>query len=218
MINIAIDGPSGAGKSTIAKELAKRLGIIYLDTGAMYRAIGLKAIRSDIDTDDVEGIKSFINDTDIRIAYKDGVQSIFLDGEDVSEAIREHAVSKAASNVSKIADVRIKLVAMQRVIADSEDMVLDGRDITSYVLPHAEYKFYLTAAAEERASRRYKELSAKGQDVDYKTILNDINDRDFNDMNRDFAPLMQTDDSVFIDSTSMTIDQAIDQILAYIKR
>ena len=218
MINIAIDGPSGAGKSTIAKELAKRLGIIYLDTGAMYRAIGLKAIRNGIDTLDADGIKSFINDTDIRVACNNGVQSIFLDGEDVSEAIREHAISKAASNVSKIPDVRIKLVAMQREIADSDDMVLDGRDITSFVLPNAEYKFYLTAAAEERASRRFKELSEKGQLVDYKTILNDINDRDYNDMNREFAPLTRTDDSIYIDSTSMTIEQAIDEILAYIKR
>ncbi len=218
MINIAIDGPSGAGKSTIAKELAKRLGIIYLDTGAMYRAIGLKAIRNGIDTLDADGIKSFINDTDIRVACNNGVQSIFLDGEDVSEAIREHAISKAASNVSKIPDVRIKLVAMQREIADSDDMVLDGRDITSFVLPNAEYKFYLTAAAEERASRRFKELSEKGQLVDFKTILNDINDRDYNDMNREFAPLTRTDDSIYIDSTSMTIEQAIDEILAYIKR
>ena len=218
MINIAIDGPSGAGKSTIAKELAKRLGIIYLDTGAMYRAIGLKAVRRGIDTLDADGIRTFLDTTDIRVAYENGVQSIFLDGEDVSEAIREHSISKAASNVSSIPDVRIKLVAMQRNIADTEDMVLDGRDITSYVLPNAKYKFYLTAKAEERASRRYKELLEKGQDVVYDTILADINDRDYNDSHRAFAPLTQTEDSVYIDSTSMTIEQAIDEIMNYIKR
>lgn len=218
MINIAIDGPSGAGKSTIAKELAKRLGIIYLDTGAMYRAIGLKAVRNGIDTLDAEGIRTYLDSTDIRVAYEDGVQSIFLDGEDVSDAIREHSISKAASNISSIPDVRIKLVAMQRIIADTEDMVLDGRDITSYVLPNAKYKFYLTAAPEERASRRYKELIEKGQDVVYDTILADINDRDYNDSHRAFAPLTQTEDSVYIDSTSMTIEQAIDEIMKYIKR
>ncbi len=217
MINIAIDGPSGAGKSTIAKELAKRLGIIYLDTGAMYRAIGLKAVRLGFDTLDADGIQSFLDNTDIKVAYIDGVQSIFLDGEDVSVAIREHHISKAASDVSSIPAVRIKLVAMQRKIADTEDMVLDGRDITSYVLPNAKYKFFLTAKAEERASRRFKELTAKGQEVGYDTILADINERDYNDSHRAFAPLTQTADSVFIDSTFMSIDEAIAEIIKYIK-
>lgn len=217
MLNIAIDGPSGAGKSTIAKEIAKKLDIIYLDTGAMYRAIGLKAVRLSIDTNDAEGVKSFLDETKIDIEYKDGVQIIYLDGEDVSTAIREHAISKAASNVSKIPEVRLKLVAMQRDIAAKNNVVLDGRDITSYVLKDANYKFYLTATAEERANRRYKELIAKGQDVDYDTILADINDRDYNDTHRDFAPLTRTEDSIFIDSTNLTIEQAIDKILNYIK-
>ena len=217
MLNIAIDGPSGAGKSTIAKEIAKRLNIIYLDTGAMYRAIGLKAVRLGIDTEDVQGVTSILDSTQIEIKYEDGVQIIYLDGEDVSTAIREHHISKAASNVSKIPAVRLKLVAMQREIAAKNNVVLDGRDITSYVLKDANNKFYLTATPEERAKRLYKELIEKGQNVDYETILADINDRDYNDTHRDFAPLTCTDDSVFIDSTELTVEQAIEKILSYIK-
>ena len=217
MLNIAIDGPSGAGKSTIAKEIAKRLNIIYLDTGAMYRAIGLKAVRLGIDTEDVLGVTGILDSTQIEIKYEDGVQIIYLDGEDVSTAIREHHISKAASNVSKIPAVRLKLVAMQREIAAKNNVVLDGRDITSYVLKDANNKFYLTATPEERAKRRYKELVEKGQNVDYETILADINDRDYNDTHRDFAPLTRTEDSVFIDSTELTIEQAIEKILSYIK-
>lgn len=217
MLNIAIDGPSGAGKSTIAKEIAKRLNIIYLDTGAMYRAIGLKAVRLGIDTEDVQGVTGILDSTKIEIKYEDGVQIIYLDGEDVSTAIREHHISKAASNVSKIPAVRLKLVAMQREIAAKNNVVLDGRDITSYVLKDANNKFYLTATPEERAKRRYKELVEKGQNVDYETILTDINDRDYNDTHRDFAPLTRTEDSVFIDSTELTIEQAIEKILSYIK-
>ena len=217
MLNIAIDGPSGAGKSTIAKEIAKRLNIIYLDTGAMYRAIGLKAVRLGIDTEDVQGVTGILDSTQIEIKYEDGVQIIYLDGEDVSTAIREHHISKAASNVSKIPAVRLKLVAMQREIAAKNNVVLDGRDITSYVLKDANNKFYLTATPEERAKRRDKELIEKGQNVDYETILADINDRDYNDTHRDFAPLTCTEDSVFIDSTELTVEQAIEKILSYIK-
>lgn len=217
MLNIAIDGPSGAGKSTIAKEIAKRLNIIYLDTGAMYRAIGLKAVRLGIDTEDVQDVTGILDSTQIEIKYEDGVQIIYLDGEDVSTAIREHHISKAASNVSKIPAVRLKLVAMQREIAAKNNVVLDGRDITSYVLKDANNKFYLTATPEERAKRRYKELIEKGQNVDYETILADINDRDYNDTHRDFAPLTCTEDSVFIDSTELTVEQAIEKILSYIK-
>ena len=217
MLNIAIDGPSGAGKSTIAKEIAKRLNIIYLDTGAMYRAIGLKAVRLGIDTEDVQGVTGILDSTQIEIKYEDGVQIIYLDGEDVSTAIREHHISKAASNVSKIPAVRLKLVAMQREIAAKNNVVLDGRDITSYVLKDANNKFYLTATPEKKKKRRYKELIEKGQNVDYETILADINDRDYNDTHRDFAPLTCTEDSVFIDSTELTVEQAIEKILSYIK-
>lgn len=207
MINVAIDGPSGAGKSTISKMVAEKLGITYLDTGAMYRAVALYAYRKGIDVNDQERVVPLLDDVDISFELKDGQKIILLNGEDVSQAIREHYVSKLASNVSKIPQVRKFLVAMQRKIAETTDVVLDGRDITSYVLPNAKFKFYLTATAEERATRRYKELTAKGQEVDFDRILNDIIDRDYNDMNRDFAPLVQTQDSVYIDSTHLSIDE-----------
>ncbi len=207
MINVAIDGPSGAGKSTISKMVAEKLGITYLDTGAMYRAVALYAYRKGIDVNDQERVVPLLDDVDISFELKDGQKIILLNGEDVSQAIREHYVSKLASDVSKIPQVRKFLVAMQRKIAETTDVVLDGRDITSYVLPNAKFKFYLTATAEERATRRYKELTAKGQEVDFDRILNDIIDRDYNDMNRDFAPLVQTQDSVYIDSTHLSIDE-----------
>ena len=183
----------------------------------MYRAIGLNAVRLNIDTTDREGVTAILDDTNIEIKYQDGVQIIYLDGEDVSTAIREHHISKAASNVSKIPAVRLKLVKMQREIAAKNNVVLDGRDITSYVLKDANNKFYLTATPEERAKRRYKELLEKGQNVQYDTILADINDRDYNDTHRDFAPLTLTEDSIYIDSTNLTINEAIDKILSYIK-
>ena len=207
MINVAIDGPSGAGKSTISKMVAEKLGITYLDTGAMYRAVALYAYRKGIDVNDQERVVPLLDDVDISFELKDGQKIILLNGVDVSQAIREHYVSKLASDVSKIPQVRKFLVAMQRKIAETTDVVLDGRDITSYVLPNAKFKFYLTATAEERATRRYKELTAKGQEVDFDRILNDIIDRDYNDMNRDFAPLVQTQDSVYIDSTHLSIDE-----------
>ncbi|MDY4593105.1 MAG: (d)CMP kinase [Eubacteriales bacterium] len=207
MINVAIDGPSGAGKSTISKMVAEKLGITYLDTGAMYRAVALYAYRKGIDVNDQERVVPLLDDVDISFELKDGQKIILLNGEDVSQAIREHYVSKLASDVSKIPQVRKFLVAMQRKIAETTDVVLDGRDITSYVLPNAKFKFYLTATAEERATRRYKELTAKGQEVDFDRILNDIIDRDYNDMNRDFAPLVQTQDSLYIDSTHLSIDE-----------
>lgn len=207
MINVAIDGPSGAGKSTISKMVAEKLGITYLDTGAMYRAVALYVHRKGIDVNDQERVVPLLDEIVISFELKDGQKIILLNGEDVSQAIREHHVSKLASDVSKIPAVRKFLVAMQRKIAETTDVVLDGRDITSYVLPNAKFKFYLTATAEERATRRYKELTAKGQEVDFNRILNDIIDRDYNDMNRDFAPLVQTQDSVYIDSTHLSIDE-----------
>ncbi|MGN0788449.1 MAG: (d)CMP kinase [Christensenellales bacterium] len=214
MINVAIDGPSGAGKSTISKMVAEKLGITYLDTGAMYRAVALYAHRKGIDVNDKERVIPLLEEIDISFDLRDGQKIILLNGEDVSQAIREHYVSKLASDVSKIPEVRKFLVAMQRKIAETTDVVLDGRDITSYVLPNAKFKFYLTATAEERATRRYKELTAKGQEVDFEGILNDIIDRDYNDMNRDFAPLVQTQDSVYIDSTHLSIDEVATIIIA----
>ncbi|MDE6276054.1 MAG: (d)CMP kinase [Clostridia bacterium] len=214
MINIAIDGPSGAGKSTIAKIVAKTMGITYLDTGAMYRAVALHVVNCGKNPSVEEEVKELLNDINISYIKEKDENLICLNGKNVSEDIRRHEMSKYASEVSKIPAVRLFLVDMQRKIAQSTDVVLDGRDITSYVLPNAKYKFYLTAKDTERAKRRYEELKAKGQEVSYEQILADVRDRDFNDMNRDFAPLKKTDDSFEIDSTEMSLQQVVDTILA----
>lgn len=217
MINIAIDGPSGAGKSTAAKAIAKKLGILYLDTGAMYRALALKAFRLGIDPNDKEKVEAFLPAVSVDIKYVDGQMQLYLDGEEVSGYIREHHISKGASDISKIPAVRLKLVELQREIARKNDVVLDGRDITSYVLPDAKYKFFLTASPEVRAKRRYDELTAKGQEVSYEQILADVIDRDYNDSHRSFAPLVQTEDSVYVDSSKMDAEQVVDYILSYVK-
>lgn len=217
MLNIAIDGPSGAGKSTIAKAIAKELGILYLDTGAMYRAMGLKAVRLGVACTDEEGVKAFLPDVKIEVGYQEDGMHIFLDGEDVSKEIREHYVSKCASDISKIPAVRLKLVELQRQIAAANPVVLDGRDITSYVLPNANCKFFLTASPEIRAQRRTKELIERGQTADYDKILADIIDRDYNDSHRSFCPLTQTEDSVLIDSGNLTIEEVKDKMMAVIK-
>lgn len=216
MLNIAIDGPSGAGKSTISKLLAKKLGIIYLDTGAMYRAVALYVHRKGVDVNDREKVVPLLSEIGIEFRGEGDEKKIYLNGEDVSAAIREHAVSKMASDVSKIKEVRLFLVEQQRAIAKKNDVVLDGRDITSFVLPDSKYKFFLTASAEERARRRYEELKAKGSDISYETVLADVNDRDYNDTHREFAPLVQTEDSVLIDSTNLTTDEVIEVILRYV--
>lgn len=171
MLNIAIDGPSGAGKSTISKMLAKKLGIIYLDTGAMYRAVALYVSRKGVDVNDRDKVVPLLSQIEIEFRGDGDEKRIYLNGEDVSAAIREHAVSKMASDVSKIKEVRLFLVEQQRAIAKKNDVVLDGRDITSFVLPDSKYKFFLTATPEERARRRYEELKAKGSDISYETVL-----------------------------------------------
>jgi len=218
MIRIALDGPSGSGKSTIAKKLSKELNILYLDTGAMYRATALKALSLNIDTFDVEGVKTFIDDINLEIKYIDGAQHTFLDGEDVSEKIREPHVSMAASNISSLVPVRLKMVDMQRKIASKMSCVLDGRDIGSYVLPDADFKFYITANVTIRADRRFKELTLKGHDVDFETLKQEIEQRDYNDKNRDFSPLVKADDAIEIDTSYMTVNQVIDKVLNIIKR
>ena len=215
--SIALDGPSGSGKSTVAKILSKKLNILYLDTGAMYRATALKTLSLGIDTFDEKGVSTFINDINLDIKYIDGAQHTFLDGEDVSEKIREPHVSMAASNVSSLKCVRLKMVDMQRKIASNMSCVLDGRDIGSYVLPNAEYKFYITADTVVRAKRRFDELTAKGHQVDFEELKNEIEQRDYNDKNRDFSPLKQADDAILIDTSSMTVEQVVDKILSYIK-
>lgn len=218
LIRIALDGPSGSGKSTIAKKLSKELDILYLDTGAMYRATALKAIKLGIDSFDAQGVDTFINDIDLEIKYVDGAQHTFLDGEDVSEKIREPHVSMAASNISSLKNVRLKMVDMQRKIASGTSCVLDGRDIGSYVLPDADFKFYITASVDERAQRRYKELVAKGHQVDFENLRQEIEQRDYNDKNRDFSPLKKADDAIEIDTTEMSIEQVCEKVLSYVNK
>ncbi len=213
---IALDGPSGSGKSTIAKNLSARLNVLYLDTGAMYRAVALKAIKSEVDTLDEKGVSSFIDDINLDIKYLDGAQRTFLDGEDVSEKIREPHVSMAASNVSSLKCVRLKMVEMQRKIASDISCVLDGRDIGSFVLPNADYKFYITASVEVRAERRYKELTLLGHKVEYDALKSEIEQRDYNDKHRDFAPLVCADDAIVIDTSFMNINQVVNKVLSYI--
>ena len=214
---IALDGPSGSGKSTIAKKISNKLNILYLDTGAMYRATALKALKLGIDTFDEKGVLTFINDINLEIKYIDGTQRTFLDGEDVSEKIREPHVSMAASNISSLKCVRLKMVDMQRKIAGDMSCVLDGRDIGSYVLPNAKYKFYITASVDVRTDRRYKELTLKGHSVDYEELKKEIEQRDFNDKNRDFAPLVQASDAILIDTSFMNIEQVVNKVLSYLE-
>lgn len=216
-INIAIDGPAGAGKSTIAKMVSKSLGIIYLDTGAMYRAVALKAINLGIDTKDSGKLSELVKDIDIKINFLEDEQQIFLNSENVSKKIRTPEVSIGASNVAAIPAVRMKMVELQREIARYQSVVMDGRDIGTYVLPGADFKFFLTASVEERAKRRYAEQLEKGIDsISLEEVRRDIDYRDKNDSNRDFAPLRKAEDAIEIDTTSMNIDEVVDKILSII--
>jgi len=216
IIRIALDGPSGSGKSTIAKRLSAKLNILYLDTGAMYRATALKAISLGIDTLDESKVSEFINDIDLEIKYIDGAQHTMLDGEDVSEKIREPHVSMAASNISSLKCVRLKMVEMQRKIADKMSCVLDGRDIGSYVLPNADFKFYITASVDVRADRRFKELTLKGHKVDFEQLKAEIEKRDYNDKTRDFAPLTKAQDAIEIDTSFMNVEQVVGKVLSVV--
>jgi cytidylate kinase len=212
-INIAIDGPAGAGKSTISKLLASQLGYIHIDTGAMYRAVGLKVLKNNISPHDSRKIVEILNSTDIQIKLVDGKQLVFLDGEDVTEEIRQPEVSMYASDVSKIREVRERLVKMQQDLAKQKGVIMDGRDIGTHVLPNAELKIFLTATAEERAKRRFLELKQKGYDVDYYQLLDEIKKRDQNDMTREFAPLRVAEDAIVIDSTSLSIEEVLQKVL-----
>lgn len=215
--SIAIDGPAGAGKSTIAKKVSAELGFIYLDTGAMYRAVALKAIESGVDTKSREDIIRIIDNINIAITHDNNSQKIFLDGSDVSEDIRTGEVSAGAANVAAIKEVRLKMVELQRKIAEEKDVVMDGRDIGSYVLPTANLKIFLTADINERAKRRYEELALKGQQVNLDEVREDMQNRDNSDMSRAFAPLKKVPDAVEIDSTSMTIEDVAEKILYFYK-
>lgn len=210
---IAVDGPAGSGKSTIAKIIADKLNITYLDTGAMYRVITLKFLNNSIDFNDIALIEKILTDTTIEFKGK----KIFLDSKDVSDDIRLPIINQNVSKVAKLKVVREFLVSMQRKIAETKSIIMDGRDIASVVLPDSEYKFFLTASIEERATRRFNELKEKKIDVNYEQIYKEIEQRDYDDKNRDVAPLIKTEDAVLIDTTGLSIKQVVNIMLGYIK-
>ncbi|MGN0526629.1 MAG: (d)CMP kinase [Acutalibacteraceae bacterium] len=217
MVNIAIDGPAGAGKSTIAKAVSKSLGYIYVDTGALYRTVGLNALRLGKDTKSKEEVIPTLKGLEVSLRFVDGEQRVFLGEEDVSTAIRQNEVSMAASNVSAIPEVRSFLFDLQRDIAKKNNCIMDGRDIGTVVLPDAQIKIYLTASPEARADRRFKELTEKGQSVDYDVILKEIKERDYQDMHREIAPLKQAEDAILADTTSLNLEEAINYMISVIK-
>lgn len=213
MHNIAIDGPAGAGKSTIARLAAEKLGFIYVDTGAMYRAMALYFIRNGISGDNETAVSEACKDINVSIEYKDGEQVVILNGENVNAFIRTEQVSMMTSDISKYKAVRAKLLDIQRNIAAAEDIIMDGRDIGTCVLPDAGTKIYLTASASERARRRYKELEAKGVPCDLEKTKQDIILRDEQDMNREISPLRQAEDAVLLDSSDLSIEEAVSAVI-----
>jgi cytidylate kinase len=214
MINIAIDGPAGAGKSSAAKLAAKKLGYIYVDTGALYRAVGVAVLRRGLDTSKKENVIPVLTEIRIELKFEDGTQRVYLNDEDVSDEIRLPEASMAASNVSAIPAVRAFLFDLQRNIAKKNDCIMDGRDIGTVVLPQAECKIYLTASSAVRAHRRFLELQAKGETPDEDQIRRDIEERDERDKNREISPLKQADDAVLLDTSDLNIDEAVERILA----
>ena len=207
--SVALDGPSGSGKSTAAKQLAKELDILYLDTGAMYRACALKALRAGLEEFTAENVAPLLKELDLRVVYENGAQRTVLDGEDVSEAIRRPEISMAASRISALACVREKMVEMQRAIAAEQSCVLDGRDIGTHVLPDADCKFFITASVDVRAKRRCDELRAKGFAVDFDTVRREIEERDRGDATRAVSPLRQAEDAEYIDTSDLTAAQVV---------
>ena len=218
MINVAIDGPAGAGKRTIARKAASELGFIYVDTGALYRTVALNALRNGVkDTKNSEEVIPTLKTAEVSLKFIDGEQHVFLRDEDVSTEIRQNEVSMAASNVSSIPEVRTFLFDLQRNIAKNNDCIMDGRDIGTVVLPDAKIKIFLTASPEARADRRFKELQEKGQDVQYDTILKEIKERDYQDMNRATAPLKQAEDAVLVDTTEIGLEESVELMINTIK-
>ncbi len=217
MINIAIDGPAGAGKSTVAKAVAKQMGLTYLDTGAMYRATAYTALQAGIDVSDAEKVEPMLADMKMDIVFEQGAQQIYVNGVNTTPYLREHYMSKAASDISALPCVRYKMVDLQREFASSRDVVLDGRDIGTFVLPDANCKIFMTATAEERANRRYLELTEKGQSVDRDALLADIVKRDYNDSHREVAPLKQADDAILLDTTDMSIQEVVDKVISIVE-
>ena len=217
VVNVAIDGPAGAGKSSVSRHVAKTLGFLYVDTGALYRAVGLSVLRQNVDPKDREAVVQTLSGTHVSLRFLDGEQRVFLNDEDVSDLIRTPQASMAASDVSAIPAVRDFLFALQKDIAAQNNCLMDGRDIGTVVLPHAEVKIFLTASAETRAVRRCKELEEKGMPAPFDEVLADIEQRDYNDAHRPIAPLRQADDAVLVDTSDLTFDESCAAVLRIIK-
>lgn len=219
-VNICLDGPSGVGKSTVAKTVAKKLGILYLDTGATFRALAVKAMRENLDMTNDEELTAFLNDTSVSLKFDDEKKSmtVLLDNEDVTGLIRENGVSLVASAISAYPETREKLMKDWRAIAKNNDVIMDGRDIGTVVLPTAKYKFYLTADSRERARRRFEELKAKGEIVDIDVLQKQIEERDYNDSTRKTAPLKKADDAMLIDSTNISAEEVADIIIRAVEK
>ena len=211
--NIAVDGPAGAGKSTIAKLVAKKMNLIYVDTGAMYRAMAVYFLKQGVDINDVGAVASSCTGADITIKYEDGMQMVYLNEENVTSLLRTEEVGNAASVTSGVAQVRARLLELQRTLAETSDCIMDGRDIGTCILPNADVKIYLTASSAVRAKRRFDELVAKGEECDLAKIQEDIEERDYRDMHREVAPLKQAEDAVLVDSSYMTIDEVVEKIV-----
>lgn len=218
MISIAIDGPSGAGKSTLARSLAQKLGYVYVDTGAMYRSIGLFALKSGVAPSDAAGVEGLLSACKLSLCYRDGVQRILLNNVDVSDEIRTEQVSMAASQVSAYPAVRAFLLETQRSLAREQSVVMDGRDIGTVVLPNAQVKIFLTADDEVRARRRYEELCAKGDSVTYEEVLADVRQRDYNDTHRTAAPLRQAEDAVLVDTSDCGLEESLARLLKVVQQ
>ena len=210
--NVAIDGPAGAGKSTIAKLVAEKKGFIYVDTGAMYRGLAIHFLDRGIKAEETEKVIEACRDADVSIRYEDGMQQVYLNGTNITGRLRDEAVGRMTSKCSVIPEVRGKLLDLQRDLAKTRDVIMDGRDIGTCVLPDADVKVYLTASVETRAKRRYDELTAKGESCDYDEIARDIKERDERDMNRETAPLKKAEDAVLVDSSDMTIEEVVHTI------
>lgn len=218
VINVAIDGPAGAGKSTISRKAASELGFIYIDTGALYRTVGLNALRLGVDVNDSEAVTATLTeDLKVELKFIDGEQRMFLCGEDVSDKIRTPEASSAASKVSAVPSVRAYLFDLQKKLAKENNCIMDGRDIGTIVLPEADVKIFLTASPEARAERRYLELKEKGMDVKLEDVLSDMIKRDYDDSHRAIAPLKQADDAILADTSELTLEQSIDLVINIIK-
>ena len=216
--NVAIDGPAGAGKSTVAKRVAKELDFIYVDTGAMYRALAVFFLKQGLRPEDTEKIAKSCKDAKVSIGYEDGVQQVYLNGENVTSLLRTEEVGNMASVSSAVREVRAQLLELQRELARTKDVVMDGRDIGTNILPNANVKVYLTASVAERAKRRYLELKEKGVDCNLDEIASDIEERDYRDMNREISPLKQAEDAVLVDTSYMNIEEVVDTIMGLIKK